>query len=118
MRLQTLFSEVIQHVDCTILDGYRGQAEQNEYFRTGKSRLRFPQSKHNQEPSLAVDVAPYPINWNDTIRFYHFGGFVRGIAAICDIPIRWGGDWDMDHDLSDQTFMDLVHFEIVGPIPA
>lgn len=27
--------------------------------------------------------------------------------------IRWGGDWDRDHDVKDQTFNDLVHFEVV-----
>jgi peptidoglycan L-alanyl-D-glutamate endopeptidase CwlK len=29
--------------------------------------------------------------------------------------IRWGGDWDMDNDLSDNTFNDLVHFELYKP---
>jgi peptidoglycan L-alanyl-D-glutamate endopeptidase CwlK len=59
-------------------------------------------------------VAPYPIDWNDTKRFYHFAGFVLGVAKSSKIaiPIRWGGDWDSDNDLNDQTFMDLVHWEL------
>ena len=69
-------------------------------------------SKHNQEPSLAVDVAPWPIDWNDSHRFYHFAGFVLGIAAALNIRLRWGGDWDSDFDLRDQTFFDLPHFEL------
>ena len=41
-----------------------------------------------------------------------FGSFVRGVAYKMGVEIRWGGDWDGDFDLKDQTFMDLVHFEI------
>ena len=26
--------------------------------------------------------------------------------------MRWGGDWDKDFDLDDQTFNDLCHFEL------
>ena len=110
--LQRLFNEVIKHFDCSILQGERGEEEQNEYYRTGKSKLKFPQSKHNSSPSLAVDVAPYPIDWNDKHRFYYFAGFVKGIAASMGITLRWGGDWDGDNDLNDQTFFDLPHFEL------
>lgn len=111
-RLVVLFERVVELYDCTILVGHRGKAEQNEAFRTGKSKLEWPNSKHNDLPSLAVDVAPYPIDWYDKLRFYHFAGFVLGVAAEQGTRIRWGGDWDGDHDLTDQTFMDLVHFEI------
>lgn len=111
-RLQYLFNEVIEHYDCTIIIGHRTEAEQNEAYRTGASTKQFPNSRHNTSPSLAVDVAPCPIDWKDTIRFYHFGGFVKGVAVRLGIPLRWGGDWDGDTDLHDQTLMDLVHFEI------
>lgn len=68
---------------------------------------------HNKTPSLAVDVAPWPIDWNDKNRFYHFAGRVQGIAQMFNIKIRWGGDWDSDNDLKDQNFYDLPHFELV-----
>lgn len=110
--LQRLFGEVIKHYDCTILCGHRGEEEQNEAFRQGRSQLQFPQSKHNSLPSIAVDVAPYPIDWDNRSRFYHFGGLVLGISIGMGIPIRWGGDWDMDTDLNDQSFFDLPHFEL------
>jgi peptidoglycan L-alanyl-D-glutamate endopeptidase CwlK len=112
LRLQKLFSEVIIHYDCTILEGHRNEVRQNHMFTSGKSKLSWPDSKHNQKPSLAVDVAPWPIDWKNLIQFYHFGGFVLGAAKLMGIPIRWGGDWDMDNDLRDQTFNDLVHFEL------
>ena len=111
--LQELFHHVLQLHDCTITDGHRNEVEQNEYFRTGKSKVQYPDSKHNIFPSRAVDVAPYPIDWNDTKRFYYFAGLVKASASILGIEIRWGGDWDSDNDLNDQTFMDLVHYELL-----
>lgn len=112
--LQKLFNIVILHYDCSILEGHRGEFDQNKYYDEGKSKLQWPASKHNKSPSLAVDAAPYPIDWRDEKRFYHFAGFVKGCAAMMGLKLRWGGDWDSDNDLNDQTFMDLCHFEITG----
>ena len=110
--LQKLFNIVIKTYDCSILEGHRSHARQEELYAQGKSKLRAGLSKHNTSPSRAVDVAPYPINWNDRNRFYHFVGYVKGIADHLGIPIRCGADWDGDHDLKDQTFFDLPHFEL------
>ena len=110
--LQEIFRKVIERYDCTILEGVRAQDRQDELYRIGQSKVKFPNSKHNRAPSRAIDVAPYPIDWNDMKRFYHFGGYVMGVAGQMGIKLRWGGDWDGDNDLNDQTFMDLVHFEL------
>jgi peptidoglycan LD-endopeptidase CwlK len=118
--LQTLFNEVIKYFDCTVMVSVRSEIEQNKAFEEGKSKLRYPLSKHNTNPSNALDVAPYPINWVDKERLYYFGGFVMGIAkrlkeqGLITSDIRYGGDWDGDTDLHDQTLFDLVHFEIAG----
>ena len=111
--LQALFNEVIKHYDCTVIEGYRGEDEQNKACHAGASKLKFPQSKHNKTPSLAVDVCPYPIDWKDKDRFYHFVGFVKGVASQMGINIRCGADWDGDNDFKDQSFHDLPHFELV-----
>ncbi len=111
-RLQDLFNEVVKHYDCTILCGTRSKEDQEAAFKKGWTTLHFPHSKHNALPSRAVDVAPYPINWNDLHRFYHFGGYVRGIAQKMGISIRWGGDWNGNFDLKDQNFYDLPHYEV------
>lgn len=118
LDLQNLFNEVIKHRNCAALVGRRGKEEQNQAFREGRSRLLYPQSKHNQEPSLATDVVPWfgkfpHIRWSDREAFYCFGGFVLGVAAKMGIVIRWGGDWDQDGELHDQTFFDLPHFELI-----
>ncbi len=111
--LQKLFNEVIKYFDCCVICGHRTEEEQDEAFKNGHSNVEYPNSKHNQKPSLAVDVVPYPIDWKDTNRFYLFVGFVRGIAAMLDIPIRCGGDWDGDLETSDQKLTDLPHFEML-----
>ena len=116
--LKLLFSEVIKFYDCKILIGHRGKGEQGEAFDSGKSKLNYPRSKHNKIPSEAVDVIPYfskipHIRWEDIKKFYEFGGFVQGIAKMLKIDIRWGGNWDMNDELHDQSFYDLVHFEVI-----
>lgn len=112
--LQKLFNEVIKHYDCTILEGHRSDAKQEEVFKNGRSTLKAGKSKHNVKPALAVDVAPYPIDWKNTDRFYHFVGFVRGVAKMMDIKIRVGADWNGDNNLKNQVFFDLPHYELLG----
>ena len=116
--LQRLFNEVIKYYDCTIIEGYRGEKEQNDVYDKGASKHKYPDSKHNRVPSLAVDAVPWfkdkpHIRWGDKKKFYEFGGFVLGIASMLGIKIRWGGNWDMDDELHDQEFFDLCHFEIM-----
>ena len=112
-KLQQLFKAVIEHYDCAVIEGHRGEDEQNALFHAGKSKLQFPDGNHNKKPSLAVDVVPWKVDWNNSKRFYHFAGFVKGMASLLDIKIRWGGDWDGDFDFEDQSFHDLPHFELM-----
>lgn len=112
MSLIVLFATVVVGFDCTVFSGHRSREEQDELFRQGKSQLKFPASMHNRTPSLAVDVAAYPIDWGDRERATYFAGYVMGIAAEMKIPLRWGGDWDRDTELSNNAFDDLFHFEL------
>ena len=111
-RLVELFEEVVEHFDCTVIQGYRDEAEQNKAFEDGFSKLKYPKGSHNKYPSLAVDIAPYPIDWKDRDRFHLFAGFVKGIASQMGLNIRWGGDWNSDTHTKDNNFDDLPHFEI------
>tara|TARA_R110002111_G_C5825871_1_gene357458 strand:- start:52 stop:444 length:393 start_codon:yes stop_codon:yes gene_type:complete len=111
-RLIELFNKVVKEFDCTVIEGHRGKDAQNKAYNKGNSKLKFPNGKHNKSPSVAVDVAPYPIDWKDRDRFHYFGGYVLGIAKSLGLNIRWGGDWDQDTQTKDNKFDDLVHFEI------
>ena len=119
IRLQEVWIQVVRHFDCTVLCGFRSEHDQTRAFRAGASRLSWPKSKHNRYPAWAVDVAPWfttdpHVRWDDTETFRRLGLFARGVAAGMNIPLRWGGDWDGDFFLNDQTFNDLAHYELIG----
>jgi peptidoglycan L-alanyl-D-glutamate endopeptidase CwlK len=119
--LQIIMSEVTTLFDCSILEGHRDHDRQELLFQKGYSQVQWPDSKHNTMPSMAVDVAPYPILWDDEGRFAFFAGWVFCVAARLfeeekiSHQLRWGGDWDQDTYTEDQDFNDLVHFELVLP---
>ena len=111
--LQDLFNEVIKHVDCSVICGHRNKQEQNEAFEKKRTKVKYPNGRHNAKPSMAADVVPYPIDWDDRERFHLFAGFVLGIAQSMEINIRWGGDWNKNFEVDDNNFDDLPHFEII-----
>jgi peptidoglycan L-alanyl-D-glutamate endopeptidase CwlK len=116
-HLQEIMRRAIQITDFTVLCGYRTKAEQDKAYAEKRSQTPWPKSLHNQEPSRAVDIAPYPIEWPDAKtdnyaeyarklgRFYQLAGVVKAFAAQLGIPIRWGGDW--------LNFKDYPHFELI-----
>jgi hypothetical protein len=93
---------------------FRGQADQDKAFAEGKSRLRWPRSKHNNmangvPQSLALDLF-----------FLENGAAKWDIDAYRQIaewsendsyPIKWGGSW--------KRFKDNPHFELTltGTLP-
>ena len=111
-RLQKVFNEVIKYVDCSILEGHRDERRQNKLYEEKKTKVRYPMGRHNSKPSRAVDVAPYPIDWDDRERFHLFSGFVLGLARGMGITLRWGGDWNMNFEVDDNKFDDFPHFEL------
>ena len=111
--LQRVFYEVVLNFDCTVLEGHRNEVRQNQMVDEGKSQVLWPNGKHNTVPSCAVDVTPYPIVWDDRERQTLFAGYVLATAKAMSVELRWGGDWDRDTEVRDNSFDDLVHFEIV-----
>ena len=110
--LQMVFNEVIKYVDCSVLEGHRGKDRQNSLYEDGKTKVRYPDGRHNANPSRAVDVTPYPVDWADRERQTLFAGFVLGVANQMGIKLRWGGDWDQDFEVKDNRFDDFPHFEL------
>ena len=113
-KLQEVFNEVIKYIDCSVLEGHRDERKQEQYFQEGKTKVRYPMGRHNSKPSRAVDVVPYPIDWNDRERFHLFSGFVIGLARGMGITLRWGGDWNMNFEVDDNKFDDFPHFELIN----
>jgi peptidoglycan L-alanyl-D-glutamate endopeptidase CwlK len=111
-RLVRVLNEVVKRFDCSVICGYRGQADQEKAYQTKHSMRQWPDSTHNRNPSPGVDAVPYPVDWNDTRRFYLFAGYVLRTAHEMGIELRWGGDWDDDLEVKDNNFNDLAHFEL------
>ena len=112
--LVDICEQLIRYFDFTVITGHRNEQEQNRMKSEGKSQLSYPDSKHNKTPSLAVDIAPYPIDWSDRERFTLMAGMFIAIAAMKGIQVRWGGDWNRNTEVNDNKFDDLPHFELVG----
>lgn len=123
--LQLIMEEVINIYDFTILEGTRSVEKQQEYYKKGLSKLDGinRKSKHQSFPSMAIDIMPYGGNAfsgreSDTRRFVFLAGIVKAVSerlyeeGAITHKIRWGGDWDGDNLMSDQSFNDLPHFEL------
>lgn len=120
--IQRLFNEVLKYTDCTVVCGHRNEQKQNEYYYSTpqRSKLKYPNSKHNKYPSQAIDIVPFingELSWvrDDIIRF---AGIVLIIARqLYDAgemshKIRWGGTWSTKFDAPFARFFDGAHFEL------
>lgn len=107
-ELVNVLNELVKIMDVTIIEGVRSQERQDRLVAEGKSKTKF--SKHIT--GRAVDLAPYPIDWEDRDRFHYMGGMLRGIAHQMGVKVRWGGDWNENGETKDNNFDDLVHIEL------
>ena len=107
-ELVNVLFELVKIMDVTIIEGVRSQERQDRLVAEGKSKTKF--SKHIT--GRAVDLAPYPIDWEDRDRFHYMGGMLRGIAHQMGVKVRWGGDWNENGETKDNNFDDLVHIEL------
>jgi hypothetical protein len=108
-KLVNVLNETIKLMDITVIEGVRSKKRQAELLKKGATKVKY--SKHME--GKAVDVAPYPIQWDDRERFHYMGGIIRGVASQMGVKVRWGGDWDSDGEIKDNNFDDLVHIELV-----
>ena len=118
--IQSVMNEAIKHMDFVVLAGYRTPNEQFELYKKGRTFQggkwvktgntvtnldgKTKLSNHNYSPSLAIDIAPYPIDWNDTDRFEALAEVVKKAAKTVGVDITWGGDW--------VSPIDMPHFQI------
>ena len=119
-ELNMILFEAIKIYDFSVVCGHRGKNAQNRAFYMGHSKLKFPASKHNSLPSMAVDLKPYRKLDNIDYRdFYFLAGILKAISfnllenGKIHKRIRWGGDWNNNNDFKDNNFNDLFHFEMI-----
>lgn len=109
--------------DFGITCGSRSKELQDRLYFEGRSKVRWPNSKHNlsieRKKALAYDFVIY-VNGKATYgekhkpSYYMAVGIFKGAAAELGINIRSGADWDGDFDTTDQNFHDLPHIEKLG----
>ena len=90
----------ITGVDFTVIEGIRNISRQRELYKAGKSTTM--NSRHIT--GHAVDMVPWPVDWNDLERFEVMSEAMKSAAEELEIPIVWGGDW--------KSFYDAHHFEL------
>ena len=115
-----MLNKAIKHYDITVLEGVRTLERQTELVRTGMSKTM--KSKHLKQAdghSHAVDVALYPIDWNDRDRFVFLQGYLKGLAdqmfddGEITHKLRLGVDWDGDGNIKEHSFFDGPHIELI-----
>ena len=119
VELQRLMHAVMneQRMDFSILCGYRDEVDQNKAVKQGHSKLCWPHGRHNHNPSLAVDIAAYPIddfNQDNTHRTKILAAIVQQKAKQLEIPVFWGGHWthldDIYHFQLPESYAKPVHW--------
>jgi peptidoglycan L-alanyl-D-glutamate endopeptidase CwlK len=90
----------ITEVDFSVLEGVRNINRQRELLKAGKSKTL--NSRHLT--GHAVDIAPWPIDWNDLKRFEQVSEAMKAAAEELDVDVEWGGDW--------RTFYDGPHYQL------
>jgi peptidoglycan L-alanyl-D-glutamate endopeptidase CwlK len=90
----------ITEQDFTVIEGIRNVNRQRSLLKAGKSTTM--NSRHIT--GHAVDMVPWPVDWNDLERFEVVSEAMKAAAEELEVSIVWGGDW--------KSFYDGPHFEL------
>ena len=120
--LQKISAVACSRKDFSVLEGTRTLEQQQKYFAEGKSKLDGikKKSKHQSNPSMAIDIAPTPINWDDTKAFFAMSDIMFDVASELKASgeithrLRWGGDFNQDGDYTNDKFVDMPHWELIS----
>lgn len=113
--LQRVARAAIKVIDFAVTEGHRPKHKQDHAYLIGASKLKWPLSEHNLMPSRAFDFVPHPVDWDDRVRFAYVAGVIIGVGAQLGVSLRWGGDWDKDGQVKDESFSDMPHIELCQP---
>lgn len=118
-KLQMIMKEALRTspIDFGIpqYGGKRTAEEQNKLYKDDLSELDGYEKISYHQTGKAVDIYAYvngKASWNEK-HLTILAGHIIGVAKRFGVELRWGGDWDRDWDFKDQSFHDLVHFELV-----
>lgn len=111
----------ITEQDFVVIEGVRTQARQDELWAQGRTKPG-PIVTWTKDASShgigkdgyghAVDICPYPVDWNDISKFDAIYVAMMAAAQELGVRLRYGGDWDMDGKLRERGETDSPHFEL------
>ena len=101
--------------DFMVLEGVRTPERQRELYAQGRTKpgkivTKTLTSNHFKKADgfgHAVDLCPYPVDWNDHKKFADIAKAMKDAARAENVQIAWGGDW--------RSFRDSPHFELSRP---
>lgn len=105
----------ISEVDFTVMEGVRTLERQRELYaqgRTDPGKIVTWTMKSRHIEGKAVDLVPYPLDWNDLEKFNKIKDAMFQAARELDVNLRWGADWDGDGNYREKGEYDSPHFEI------
>lgn len=94
-------------MDLTVppFGGLRTLEDQKKLVAKGASKtlnsLHRPQSTGYGH---AIDLVPYPVDWDNLYRFVLMGTLMFRAANEMGVPLEWGGHW--------RKFKDYPHFQL------
>jgi peptidoglycan L-alanyl-D-glutamate endopeptidase CwlK len=121
-------------IDFMVLEGRRTVERQHELYGQGRTeaelvkvgvnpKLAKPAMqkvtwtlKSNHFTGRAVDLVPYPVDWNDSKKFDAIAKAMFEAAEDLGTPIRWGADWDRDGKPRERGESDSPHFELAAEV--
>lgn len=92
--------------ELTFGEVYRTIEQQKIYFDTGRSKTM--DSRHIQRLAVDFNIFISGILINDPIKIQPLGEF----WITLNTDNVWGGDWDRNHSVLNETFKDPYHFEM------
>lgn len=104
----------ITEIDFTVVEGLRTAERQARLLASGASKTL--NSRHIT--GHAVDLAPWvdgKTPWKDLEAFKKVSSAMFQAADELGVLIQWGGDWDLDGDSSDESYLDMPHWQIPWP---
>ena len=84
----------ITEQDFTVIEGVRTLERQKKLLADGFTKTL--NSRHLT--GHAVDLCPYPIDWNDHSKFETISKAMKQAAEELGVAIVWGGDWSRGWD--------------------
>ena len=107
-RLVAVIKRAIQlsTQDFAVVQGVRTQAEQNTLYEQGRTKpgnivTWTRNSKHIPVNGfgMAVDLCPYPIDWDTPSKFVNIASAVAKAAQELGVKIKWGGHFEKTKDM-------------------